>query len=118
MILVDTSVWVDHFRAGTGSLGNLLDEGVALCHPFVIGELACGRLGNREEILQLLDALPAAPVATHAEVRRLVSEHGFVGTGVGWVDAHLLASTLLAHTSLWTRDRALQAAATRLGICA
>lgn len=93
----------------------LLDEGFVLAHPFVIGELACGNLKNREEILSLLSALPAATVAAHEEALRLLSDRQLPGRGLGWIDVHLLASALLSGATLWTRDRVLQATAAALG---
>ena len=115
MTLVDTSVWVDHLRRGNDRLASLLDDGSALCHPFVIGELACGNLAQRDRILTLLDALPEAPVAEHAEVLELVRSRRLHGQGLGWVDMHLMASALLAECPLWTYDRRLEATAQRLG---
>ena len=114
MILVDTSVWVDHLRRGDRTLVSLLNEGEVLCHPFVIGELACGNLQKRVEILALLSALPSAAVATHEEALLLLSEQRMSGRGLGWVDVHLLASSLLSGTALWTRDKALKTAADRM----
>lgn len=116
MTLVDTSVWVEHLRHGRPRLAALLEEGQVLCHPFVIGELACGHLSNRGSVLPLLGSLPAAPVASHDEVLRLVEARRLHGSGLGWIDAHLLASALLAGTPLWTLDRRLAAAASRVGI--
>ena len=116
MVLVDTSVWVDHLRNGVPLLGDLLRAGEVITHPFVIGELACGNLTNRKEILGLLASLPVAPEASHAETLHLVEARALYGSGIGWVDAHLLAAALLNHTTIWTRDRNLQAAATKLGI--
>ena len=114
MILVDTSVWVDHLRKSEAELQSLLNEGLVLSHPFVIGELACGKLENRDEILSLLDALPRATLASHAEVLHLVSERKLYGKGLGWVDVHLLAGALLSQSSLWTRDRTLGSVAREL----
>jgi len=116
MTLVDTSVWVEHLRRGTSQLRDLLDGGVVWCHPFVAGELACGNLRNRVEILSLLAELPHTTVAQHDEVLELVDRHRLHGRGLGWIDAHLLASALLTHCTLWTRDRALARAARDLGI--
>jgi predicted nucleic acid-binding protein len=116
VILADTSVWVDHLRKGHRRLADLLQEGAVLCHPFVIGELACGRMKNRDEILDLLATLPSAPTATHEEVMRFVADRRLAGKGIGWIDAHLLCSALLGRASLWTRDKALDAAARKLGI--
>jgi len=116
MILVDTSIWVDHLRSGRRELVSLLNEGVVSCHPFVIGELACDTLQNRDEILTLLAALPTATVASHEEALFLVSDRGLDGNGLGWVDVHLLASALLTKCSLWTRDKALESAAASLNV--
>jgi hypothetical protein len=118
MILVDTSVWVDHLRSGNPHLETLLDEEQALCHPFVIGELACGNLRNRDEILSLLSALPDARMAEHEEVLRLLSEKHLHGQGLGWIDLHLLASARITACSIWTLDLPLRRAATSLKISA
>jgi predicted nucleic acid-binding protein len=116
MILVDTSVWVDHLRRGDDRLSGLLEEGEVVCHPFIAGELACGHLRNRAEILSLLAELPHATVAHHDEVLELIESRGLHGKGLGGIDSHLLASALLSHCSLWTRDRALARAARSLGV--
>ena len=116
MILVDTSVWVEHLRRGLPALAEVLDQGLVLVHPFVVGELACGNLENRREILDLLAALPVAVGATDDEVLHLLEERRLMGRGIGWVDAHLLASALLSEAPLWTRDRRLAEAALHLGI--
>ena len=116
MILTDTSVWVDHLRKGDRALSELLEQGQVVCHPFVIGELACGHLRNRTEILTLLAALPEAEMAEHDEVLQLVAGRRLHAKGLGWGDAHLLASTLLTGCTLWTRDRALGAAARQLKV--
>lgn len=118
MILVDTSVWVDHLRKGVEGLSALLREGVVLSHPFVIGELACGDLKNRAEILDRLAALPGSVQASHDEVLRLTSARGLSGRGLGWIDVHLLASALLSRCTLWTKDRALASASRSLGVMA
>ena len=118
MILVDTSVWVDHFRKGLPLLGELLAAGEVTTHPFVIGELACGNLSNRKEILALLASLPAAKLATHSEALHLVDRHGLSGRGLGWIDVHLLASALLSGLGLWTMDRRLKAAGETVGLTA
>jgi len=115
---VDTSIWVHHLSRGEPRLIALLESGDVLCHPFVIGELACGRLGNRREILALLSALPQARVADHAELLHLIDEHRLYGRGLGWIDIHLLGSGLLSSCDLWTSDKALQEASRRLGIAA
>jgi hypothetical protein len=118
MVLVDTSVWIDHLARGNTRLIRLLEDGMVLCHPFVIGELACGRLRNREEILGLLAALPQAPVADHEELLRLTERHTLFGRRLGWIDVHLLGSTLLAAAALWTLDKPLFQAAGALRIAA
>ena len=116
MILVDTSVWIDHLRRGNERLKSLLHDDQVLCHPFVIGELACGNLHNRNEVLYLLEALPGVPVADHTEVLHLIDAHRLYGQGLGWIDAHLLASALLTGCELWTSDRLLHALAGRVGL--
>lgn len=117
MILVDTSVWVDHLRVGDQALATALNNAQVLCHPFVVGELACGSIAHRAAMLELLDALPKAPTATHEEVMTMVSRRALYGRGIGWVDAHLLASTLIAAGSrLWTRDRRLATVAAELNV--
>ena len=108
MILVDTSVWVDHLRDGTPALAAALERGEVLMHPFVLGELACGNLKNRKEVLRLLGELPAAPVATDTEALAFIERRALMGQGIGYVDVHLLASVALAGTArLWTHDRRL-----------
>lgn len=118
MILVDSSVWIDHLRAGSRRLRNLLLAASVSCHPFVIGELACGNLRSRQEILELLDRLPQLPVAEDREVRHLVESSALYGKGLGWVDVHLLASALMSRSQVWTLDRPLAHAASVLGIAA
>jgi predicted nucleic acid-binding protein len=115
-VLVDTSVWIDHLRRGNRRLVEQLEAGDVLTHPFVIGEIACGHLRNRSEILALLGNLVATPAAEHAEVMAFVDAHELMGQGLGWVDMHLLASAALAATPLWTLDRRLSAAADSLGL--
>ena len=115
MILVDTSVWVDHLRSGDAQLAEFLERGVVLGHPFVIGEIACGSLSDRGAILALLQHLPMATVAEPAEVLDFIGRHKLHGKGIGYVDAHLLASTALTGgAKLWTRDRRLHAVAREL----
>ena len=115
MILVDTSVWVDHLRDGTPALAAALEQGRVLTHPFVLGELACGNLKNRSEVLQLLGELPAAPMATDPEALDFIERRALMGRGIGYVDIHLLASVALAGTAqLWTRDKRLAAVAADL----
>jgi predicted nucleic acid-binding protein len=114
MILVDTSVWVDHLRKTDKELEHVLTQGLVLTHRFVIGELACGNLKNRSGILGLLEALPKARVAGHEEVLHLVTERKLYGKGLGWIDIHLLASVLLSDAVLWTKDKTLGSAAREL----
>jgi len=116
MILVDTSVWIAHFRARRTSLATCLQKGQVLSHPFVIGELACGRLINREEILVLSGALPQAVSASQDEVLLFLESHGLAGSGLGFIDVHLLASARLSEAPLWTLDESLRRAAQRLGV--
>ena len=116
MVLVDTSVWVDHLRRHNAALADLLSAGEVTCHPFVIGELACGSIGNRAEVLSLLAALASLPKAGDSEVLGFIERLGLMGQGLGLVDVHLLASCALAHVPLWTRDRALDASARGLGL--
>ena len=116
MVLVDTSVWVAHLRHGTVGLEALLREGRALCHPFIVGELACGNLVNRSEILSLLQALPAAIRAEHGEVMQFIETHSLMRKGLGYIDVHLLASARLTQVPLWTLDQKLHKAAAGLGL--
>lgn len=116
MTLVDSSVWIDHWRRGNAQLAAALDGGLVAAHPFVIGELACGNMPRRATTLRLLDALPKVPAARHDEVMRLVEAAGLSGSGLGWVDAHLLAAARMSGTALWTLDRTLRRVAERLGV--
>jgi len=119
MILVDTSVWINHLRNNDPHLVRLLTENSVLSHPFVRGELALGNLRQRETILAALDNLPQAPVAFTDEVNVFIEQHALYGLGIGLIDAHLLASTRLSgHTRLWTQDKRLLAAALRLNLAA
>jgi predicted nucleic acid-binding protein len=122
VILVDTSIWVDHLRASDVVLDAMLADQVVLMHPFVLGELALGGLVHREDSLDSLGTLPRAPVAEVDEVLGMINRLGLAGTGIGYVDAHLLAGTMLARNrfnaaaGLWTRDRKLEAVARRAGV--
>lgn len=117
MILVDTSVWVDHLRAGDETLAALLNSNQVLVHPFVLGELACGNLRQRMEVLTLLKNLPHAVVALDEEVLFFIEQHGLMGRGIGYVDAHLLAAVALdGGARLWSRDKRLHALAGEMGI--
>jgi hypothetical protein len=116
MVLVDSSIWVAHLRQGATGLERLLNDGDVVCHSFVIGELACGHLKNRSEILSLLQSLPLAAQAEHGEVMQFIEEHRLAGKGLGYVDTHLLASALLSRAPLWTFDAPLSRAASHLGV--
>ncbi|MDP3746457.1 MAG: type II toxin-antitoxin system VapC family toxin [Phenylobacterium sp.] len=117
MILVDTSVWVDHLRSGDPDLAGRLETGEVLSHPFVIGELALGNLAQRATVLEALRNLPQATPASDDEVLGFIEAEALHGLGVGYVDAHLLASARLTRDArLWTRDRRLQEIAARLGV--
>jgi predicted nucleic acid-binding protein len=119
MILVDTSVWVDHLRRSDGALRNLLEAGTVLAHPFVIGELALGNLRQRGIILNYLHDLPQTVVAMEQEVLHFISQHTLFGQGIGYVDAHLLASVWLTqNAALWTRDTRLHRVAEQLRVAA
>jgi predicted nucleic acid-binding protein len=114
MILVDTSVWIDHFRTADATLIALLEEGIAATHPFVIGELAAGNLKSRAQTLAYFRALPLSPLAGETEVLHFLESHRLWGLGLGWVDLHLLTSATIAGWKLLTTDRALKAAGQRL----
>jgi len=117
MVLVDTSVWVDHLRDNEPKLACLLTANRVLSHPFVRGELALGHLHQREVILAALDDLPQAPIAFTDEVNLFIETYSLFGLGIGLIDAHLLASTLLSDNSrLWTRDKRLLEVAMRLNL--
>ena len=116
MVLVDTSVWVAHLRYGDTGLETLLDEAHVLCHPFIVGELACGNLNNRAEILHLLQALPMAIYAEHEEVMQFIENYSFMGKGLGYLDIHLLSSAILTKVPLWTLDKKLNQVSLKLGL--
>jgi len=119
MILVDSTIWIDHLRRGDAALADLLNRGRVLAHPFVIGELALGSLHQRHVVLGALRDLPQATVATDGEVMGFIDRHALHGRGIGYVDVHLLAATQLsADARLWTRDRRLLDAAVKLGVAA
>ncbi len=110
MVLVDTSVWISHLREGSAELTALLNEGEVVCHPFIVGELACGNLKNRTIVLSLLEALPTAVMGEHKEVLAFVENNDLMGRGLGYVDVHLIVSAALTDLSLWTFDKRLKQA--------
>jgi predicted nucleic acid-binding protein len=117
VILADTSVWIEHLRSGVPALAALLERGRVLHHPMVRGELACGNLRNRREVLDLLGRLPLAPVASDDEALEFIEARALMGRGIGYVDVQILAAVALAGTAqLWTRDRRLGAVAGELGL--
>ena len=118
MILVDTSVWVEHLRRGLPRLATLLQVGKVLIHPWVIGELACGNLCNRSQVLDLLQGLPTSTVASGAEVLLLIERDRLISRGIGYIDVHLLAAARLSNCRLWTQDRRLAAVALEQGLAA
>jgi predicted nucleic acid-binding protein len=115
MVLVDSCVWIEHFRKGHAGLATLLNEASVLMHPFVLGELACGNLRQRVQILNDLEDLPQAVAATHEETLALMDSHKLWERGIGWIDAHLIASALLSHCRLWTLDERVKRAAGEAG---
>jgi predicted nucleic acid-binding protein len=116
MILVDTSVWIDHFYQSDENLKELLLANQVCIHPFILGELSCGNIRNRKEILSLLRTLKSIDLVLDEEVFILIEERKFFGKGLGFIDIHLLASALIHHVPIWTRDKALRQAASQLGI--
>ena len=108
MIIVDTSVWIDHLRHGSDRLRELLLANEVLCHPFVIGELACGNMRKRDEVLTHLKNLPVTGTVTHEEALSFVESHRLAGSGIGWVDVHVLAAARLVGARVWTLDRRLR----------
>lgn len=111
MVLVDTSVWVDHLRNGNDALTELLSQDEVACHPMVVGELACWNLKRRKELLALLHALPSIERVSDDEILFFIEQHRLGGRGLGLVDIHILASCVISHTTLWTLDSRLQRAA-------
>ncbi len=116
MVITDTSIWVTHLRQGSQQLEKLLIDAEVMCHPFIIGELACGNLKNRNEIISLLQSLPMAPTIEFDEFIFFVERNRLMGIGIGFVDVHLLASAQLIGIPLWTADKRLKSAATKLDL--
>ncbi len=114
MVLVDTSVWVSHLRRGSPRLEKLLNDAEVICHPFIIGELACGNLKNRNEIISLLQSLPVTSTIEFDEFLFFIDRNQLMGKGIGFVDVHLLASAQLTGVPLWTVDKRLKSAAEQL----
>ena len=117
MIIVDTPVWVHHFRKSNEELGELLDDGDIMIHPFVIGELALGQLRNRAEIISLMEKLPQAPTLTQNDLLTLIENHKLWGSGIGWVDLNILGSSLITDTLVWTLDKSLMRTCQKLDCC-
>ena len=117
MVLVDTSVWIDHFLNSNAKLKQLLIDGDVFCHPLIIGEIACGNIKNRTEILSLLQSLPQASNVDNNEVLTFIENNKIMGQGIGYIDAAILAATLLSGTFLWTLDKKLKRIAVKIGIC-
>ena len=107
MILVDTSVWISHLRDSNNCLEELLNKGIVLCHPFIVGELACGNIKNRNEILSLLKSLPMVNIVEHDEVLKFIEDRKLARKGLGYVDVHLLASAILSDSLIWSLDKKL-----------
>ena len=118
MLLVDTSIWVDHLRRGDAQLQDALERGQVGIHPWIIGELACGQLRQREQVLSLLGDLPQLSVATDQEVLHLIESQQLMGCGIGYIDVHLIAACLISNAKLWTRDQRLHQVAVDLGTAA
>ena len=117
MIVVDTVIWIDHFHRRDDHLADLLAEGRALIHPYVLGEIALGSLRDRSTFIEIAGKLPQSPVAEAKEVLNLIDSAGLAGSGIGYIDAHLIASTILMpNSTLWTRDKRLAIVAERLGV--
>ena len=116
MILVDSSVWIDHFRKPNTRLAALLDAEEICTHPFVIGEVACGNLKNRKEIIALMHTLPSVQEADDDEILFFIERHRLSGRGIGLIDVHLLASCLVERCFIWTADKRLKAVAEKMNI--
>ena len=116
MILVDTSVWIDHLHRGEAPLARALEDGLVLMHPFVVGEIACGNLRQRAEVLDLLASLPPAATVSADEALGFIERRALMGRGIGYVDVHLLAAAALTGVRLWTHDQSLARVANELGL--
>jgi predicted nucleic acid-binding protein len=116
VILVDTSIWIDHLRSGDQHLAILLERGRVAMHKFVVGEMACGNLRNRQEVIALMSSLPGPVEASHEEVLYFIDRHRLMGRGIGYVDASLLAAASLSAMPIWTRDKRLVAVAEEMAM--
>ena len=116
MVLVDTSVWASHLRTGDTHLKSILQDGEVVCHPFIIGELSCGNIKNRNEVISLLQALPTVKTSDHDEILHFIEAHHLMGIGLGLIDVHLLASAILSDVLIWTYDKKLNQIAVEMGI--
>ena len=116
MVLVDTSVWVSHLRDGSVGLEKLLNDGEVVCHPFIVGELACGNLKNRHEILAFLQSLPLTILAEDGEVLKFIENRQLMGKGLGYIDVHLIAAAVLTDVPIWTFDKTLEKITKKIGI--
>ena len=116
LILVDTSVWIKHLRESEINLVQLLEQGLVACHPFIINEIACGGIKNRQEILDLLNDLPSTVLLDHQEIMEFIEYRKIMNNGLGYIDVHLLGSALVSETPLWTLDKALRKIANQLSI--
>ncbi|MCL0060817.1 type II toxin-antitoxin system VapC family toxin [Dehalococcoidia bacterium] len=116
MVIADTSVWISHLRDGNPELENLLYEGEVVCHPFIVGELACGNIENRDEILSLLQSLPMVVSASYDEVLQFIQYNDLMGKGLGYIDVHLLTSAVLTDVTIWTLDKKLRLVSSAMGI--
>ncbi len=115
MILADSSIWITHLRSCDEGLNRLLDKGRVVIHPYIVGELACGSLRNRQEILRFMNALPQVPVVSHGEVMDFIDSRKLMSKGIGYVDMHLLASAVIAQAKIWTSDKRLEQIAREMG---
>ena len=115
-ILADTSVWIKHLREGDQNLIQWLEQGLVACHPFIIGEIACGDIKNRHEIISLLNDLPSTIILDHSEIMEFIENRKIMNEGIGYIDVHLLGSALVSETPLWTFDEALMKIAIQLSI--
>ena len=116
LILVDTSVWIKHLREGNQNLSQLLEQGLVASHPFIIGEIACGDIKNRYEIISLINDLPSTDVLDHSDIMEFIENRKIMNKGIGYIDVHLLGSALVSETPLWTLDKALRKIAIQLAV--